>query len=85
MGELLTAIDSTELSEWMAFYNIEPWGAEADDLRASYAVWRLAQTWGCKAALDLFVPPVDPQPQPEQSPEAMKAIFAGIAARGTRT
>jgi len=85
VGELLTAIDSPELSEWMAFYTIEPWGAEADDLRASYAAWRLAQTWGSKAKLDDFVPTVDRPPQPKQSSEAMKRIFAGIAARATRT
>lgn len=32
--ELLTRIDSRELSEWMAFFELEPWGAEVDDWRA---------------------------------------------------
>lgn len=34
MQELLARISSQELSEWMAFYSLEPWGTEVDDLRA---------------------------------------------------
>ena len=33
MRELLARIDSRELSEWMAFYSIEPFGEERADLR----------------------------------------------------
>ncbi len=32
--ELLERISSEELTEWMAFYSIEPWGCEAKDERA---------------------------------------------------
>ena len=32
--ELLARIDSRELTEWMAFYELEPWGSEIDDHRA---------------------------------------------------
>jgi len=31
--ELLRRIDSRELSEWQAYYGIEPWGTEVDDHR----------------------------------------------------
>jgi hypothetical protein len=31
--DLLRRIDSRELSEWMAFYNLEPWGCEAENRR----------------------------------------------------
>lgn len=34
MRELLERLDSRELSEWMAYYSIEPWGAERDNLHA---------------------------------------------------
>ncbi|MDQ5942490.1 MAG: hypothetical protein QG572_1305 [Pseudomonadota bacterium] len=34
VGELLEKVGSAELSEWMAFSGIEPFGAEVDDLRA---------------------------------------------------
>lgn len=32
--ELLAQIDSRELSEWWAFYQLEPWGCETEDLRS---------------------------------------------------
>ena len=32
--ELLGRVDSRELTEWMAFYQIEPFGAERGDLQA---------------------------------------------------
>lgn len=32
--ELLARIDSRELTEWMAFYSLEPWGSQIDDDRA---------------------------------------------------
>ena len=32
--ELLARIDSRELSEWMVYYRLEPWGTEVDDWRA---------------------------------------------------
>lgn len=31
--ELLARIDSQELTEWMAYYSLEPWGTESEDLR----------------------------------------------------
>ncbi len=33
VGELLSRISSRELSEWMAFFQMEPWGCEVDDWR----------------------------------------------------
>lgn len=33
VAELLDRMSSRELSEWMAFYEIEPWGEERADLR----------------------------------------------------
>jgi len=34
VGELLDRISSRELSEWMAFFGLEPFGEERADLRA---------------------------------------------------
>lgn len=31
--ELLARVDSRELSEWMAYYRLEPWGTQVEDLR----------------------------------------------------
>lgn len=33
VGELLRRMSSRELSEWMAFFRLEPWGAEIEDWR----------------------------------------------------
>ncbi len=33
--ELLLKIDSKELSEWIAFYKIEPFGGEIEDFRSA--------------------------------------------------
>lgn len=40
--ELLSRIDSQELSEWMAFYTLEPWGTEVEDLRAGIVASTIA-------------------------------------------
>lgn len=34
VGEMLTRMSSRELSEWMAYANLEPFGEERADLRA---------------------------------------------------
>lgn len=34
MRELLAKIDSRELSEWIAYFHLEPWGCEVEDWRA---------------------------------------------------
>ncbi len=34
VDELLNRISSRELTEWMAFYQLEPWGTETEDWRA---------------------------------------------------
>ena len=34
VGELLSRISSRELTEWMAFFSLEPWGSEVEDWRA---------------------------------------------------
>lgn len=33
VGELLSRMSSRELSEWMAFFSLEPWGTEVEDWR----------------------------------------------------
>jgi hypothetical protein len=34
VGELMARMGAGELVEWMAYYSIEPWGAERDNLHA---------------------------------------------------
>lgn len=44
VGELLGRASSLELSEWMAYYSIEPWGEERGDLRAGIVASTVAET-----------------------------------------
>lgn len=34
MRELLARVDSRELTEWAAYFSLEPWGTEVEDWRA---------------------------------------------------
>lgn len=40
--ELLARIDSRELSEWMAYFSMEPWGTETEDWRAGMVASTIA-------------------------------------------
>ena len=42
MGELLTVISSDELTEWAAYYQLEPFGEYRGDLRAGIVASTLA-------------------------------------------
>lgn len=44
VGELLARISSRELSEWAAYYELEPWGEERADLRAGIVASTMANT-----------------------------------------
>lgn len=43
--ELLARISSRELSEWMAYYSVEPWGAERDNLHAGIVASATINVW----------------------------------------
>lgn len=58
--ELLARIDSRELSEWMAYYNLDPWGPERADLRAGTIAATVAN---CHAAKGHTFRPSDFIPQ----------------------
>lgn len=45
VAELLTRISSREMSEWIAYYGIEPWGAERDNLHAGIVASTTANLW----------------------------------------
>ncbi len=44
VGELLNRISSQELTEWMAYYALEPFGEERADLRAGIVASTVANT-----------------------------------------
>lgn len=78
--ELLARIDSRELSEWGAYYRLEPWGTEVDDYRSGVVASTIANVnRDPKQRRQPFVPedfvPKREQPKKEeQSPDDIRRI-----------
>ena len=71
--ELLTRIDSRELTEWLAYYGLNPWGPERADLNAGIVASTVANvmTTGGRFKPSDFMPEIKPAGQePEAEPEA---------------
>lgn len=83
VAELLDRTDSKEISEWIAFYSIEPFGEERADLRSAIIASTMANMWRGKGQRAFTVKDFMPQfdPKPKQSIETMKAIAKGIASQ----
>lgn len=45
VGELLRRMSSRELTEWMAFFSLEPWGTEVEDWRAGLIASTVANSY----------------------------------------
>ena len=75
---LLKEIDSKELSEWMAFYNIEPFGEFRADIRSAIIACTLANCNRGKnqSAFKIsdFMPKFETETK-NQSPEEMKKLL----------
>ena len=80
--ELLARMDSLELSEWVAFYSLEPWGDERADLRQAITSATLANIHrgkGQRAYKPEDFMPLQ-EPGPKQTPEEMTAALRQIVA-----
>lgn len=79
--ELLTRIDSRELTEWAAFFGLEPWGTEVEDWRAGMVASIIANTnrdpKKQKKPFEPkdFMPKREQEPEKEQTPEEQKRIL----------
>ena len=82
VGELLRRIDSRELAEWMAYYAIEPFGEERDDLRTGIIASTMANSWRGKGQKSMqpadFMPRFDGKKPKGQSLKDAKATFAKL-------
>ena len=76
--ELLDRIDSRELAEWMAFFEMEPWGTEVDDWRSGLIASTIANANRDPKKQKKpfqpkdFMPQRVQEPTPEQSPEDLE-------------
>jgi len=85
--ELLARIDSRELSEWMAYFSLEPWGTEVEDWRAGLVASTVANVNRDEKKRKKpfepkdFIPQRAKPPVEEQSPEEQAKIlkmWAGV-------
>jgi len=86
---MLATISSRKLSEWMAYYQIEPFGEERGDLRAAIIASTLANIWRGKNSKSYkpsdFMPKFDEQQnrggaQTAEQMRQMLSAFAGAMA-----
>jgi len=73
-------MDNRELLEWMAFYNIEPFGEERMDLRFALMTAHLISPYlkkGHKIKLKDFM--LDFEPKKAMTAEEIKAVLMGVA------
>ncbi|MEW5248917.1 phage tail assembly protein T [Microbulbifer sp. 2201CG32-9] len=82
MHELLATTDSAELSEWMAFFRLEPWGHEVENWRTGQLAATVANYSGrIKKPLkpqDFIPPPPKTKRQRlQESIAKMKAFLGG--------
>ncbi len=81
--ELLARIDSRELSEWNAFFELEPWGCEMEDWRTGLVASTIANVNRDPKKQRKPFEPDDFMPQrkrerkpvPLQSPEEQRQIL----------
>jgi len=77
--ELLSRIDSQELSEWLAYYSIEPFGEWRADLRQAITSMIIANVNRSKKSraykVKEFMPFEKQQRRKQQTPEQMQAML----------
>lgn len=82
---LLAELDSRQLSEWMAYYSIEPWGEQPAYLRAGVVASTMANVMrgkkGRSFTPDEFMPkePKRPAPKVQTVSEQKSAIMSMVA------
>jgi len=81
---MLRRMSSSEFCEWQAYYNIDPFGSEREDLRAGAMTSPLINMWlksGSKKtkASDWIMKFGE---RAEQAPDTIKNVFKALARRG---
>jgi len=87
VDEMLQTMPASLLSEWERFYQLEPFGAEADELRLGQISATLVNMYRSKNSKALtasdFLLTVH-RPVREQTAEEQFAIFTGMFGNGTK-
>jgi hypothetical protein len=73
VAEMLSRISSLELTEWMAYYKMDPFGEERADMRSAMVCTVMANAWGKKKfKIEDFMPKFDKRPM---TPQQIKDFF----------
>ena len=78
---MLATMPSRTLTEWMAYYEVEPFGQERADLRSGIVASTVANVFGGKGQRSKpsdFMPRFDSN-KPQQSVEQMQQVFRAFA------
>lgn len=82
--ELLGRVSSEELTDWMAYYRLEPFGEERADLRAGIIAAVMANAMSGKSSrkftADEFMPKFGPKPEPTPDELRTKLMAMAVAA-----
>lgn len=82
VGRMLSEVSSEELTEWIAYYEMNPWGPERDDFRAAMESSAIS---GKPASPEFkrFLPPdTPPPPPPDKSQKGFGSITRSMIAAG---
>lgn len=79
--EMLTKIDSKELTEWMAYYNLEPFGEGRADVRQAITSCVVANAFSKQThRVDDFIPQFkQPKRKDAMDWQVMKGMLQGVA------
>ena len=77
MGQLT----SREFAEFLALYELEPWGDEPHDLRAAATIAAIYRTGGSKATVREFMLHPDPDDGPAEASAADQQAIKDALAR----
>lgn len=83
VAECQARIGSAEFTDWLAYYQLEPWGEERADIRNAILCALVANVFrgkGRRAKLKDFLPRFDEEPRPRQSLSDMRAVMERFTA-----
>tara|TARA_Y100000310_G_scaffold112096_1_gene110523 strand:- start:215 stop:535 length:321 start_codon:yes stop_codon:yes gene_type:complete len=86
VSEMLQKMSSAELTDWLAYWRLDPFGEERADLRAGIVAATTANVWagkGKRAKPADFMPKFD-TPSKRQTADQMRAQFRLAAAAFNR-
>ena len=81
VAELLDTIDATELVEWAAVYDCDPWTEDRADMRAALVCSTLARVNGAKVTTADFMPnfgPRETEPMTDDELRHQAIVFAAM-------